>query len=1616
MGREKTKKPVKKIPLEGPAKAVVPERAGRPGKSDTALPGHKGLFHLLDEFPGFVYLQDPHHRIHYANRYFRENFGDGVGRFCHEIFRNSSEPCPECNPERARREQRTIEHEWTTPDGKVFQIYSYPFKDAKGLPFVLEMGMEITERKRAAERLHLFRTLLDRSNDAIFVLDAGTGAILDANEKASLSLGYGREELLRMKTGDIDPGMANPNHWEEGVRRMREAGHLRREARYRRKDGIIFPVEVNSSYAEHEKEHFVVSVVRDITERKEAERALIESEEKFRAFAAAATDAIIHLNSEGKIVYWNRSAEKMFGYGFEEVRNRDLHLVLAPKKYHGLYVDGFRNFRASGEGPLVGNTIEIQAMRKDGSEFAIEASISSIRINNEWHAVGIIRDISGRKAADKALREANQLMERVFSTMHMLIAYMDRDFNLIKVNRAYAEADQREPDFFRGKNHFDLYPNTENEAIFRKVVEAGEPYFAFEKPFEYAANPERGATYWDWSLVPIKEPDGSVTGLLLTLIEVTDRKRAEDALWESERKYRGIFDSTFQFTGLVTPEGNVVEINRAALDFAGVGPSDVVNRPFWETAWWQVSEEARERLKKAIIEAGEGKFVRYESEILGAGGRTATIDFSLKPMLDYSGKVSHLIPEGRDISERKEMEAELSRNAARAKALDEVSRAFAETGLEVQGIMETVVGFMAELIGDSALIRLLSEDGTVFREFVLKHKDPIAAGPFRDVLERPQSAREGLHGIVASSGKPLLIKDVSESGASSLIGPDFLPFINLLKVKSLAVVPLRYEGSVLGILCMSRHEPGPSYTEEDLLFLQEIADRAALAISNARLYQAVQDELGEKRRLEGLMKEREFISAVLNTMGHLVIVLDNEGRVVSFNKACEKLSGYKAEELKGKYFWDHLVPPGELAGIEAAFRRLAGGDYPLIFENNWKTRDGKLRMTSWSNTVLLDENGEVKFVIGTGLDITEKRLAEEEREHILNELVSYKEHLEELVKERTRDLADRINQIKCLYSVSDLLGREDISLEERFQHIAELLPAACRRPEMICARVNIAGAQFDSEEFCAGPASCGSDITVSGRKAGFIQLSYIQFSGGRAPEGELFTREERELLDAAAKRIGLTLERKYSEEALREREERLSLFRALIEQSNDAVFVTDPATGRFLDVNERACKDMGYSRQEMLALRVPDIVIAFSDPEVWDRQVDELRNKGYLIIEGRQKRKDGSTFPVEANVKHILHDQREYIVAVVRDITERKEAEEELARLVAAVESTAEGVVITDPEGAIMYVNPAFEQITGYSRADAAGKYFYTLDGQDPDAGTGGGPYQGIWKKLRAGKMWSGRLESIKKDGTPYQEEVTMAPVRSPSGEITNYVAVKRDITEKLRLESVAEAVNTMNNIGYIFSGIRHEIGNPVNSMKTALSVLRGKLDSASTDTVREYIDRAMAEVSRLEYLLKALKNFNMYETPDLKKIQIDPFIRIFMSLTAGDFEKKGIRLELDISPQVEYAYADPRALQQVLLNIMTNAGDALEGRPEPKIMITIMRMGNTVLIRVSDNGCGISEKQQKELFMPFYTTKAHGTGLGLMIARKMLSRMNGNLQISSELAVGTTVDIFLREEPGEDR
>lgn len=247
-----------------------------------------------------------------------------------------------------------------------------------------------------------------------------------------------------------------------------------------------------------------------------------------------------------------------------------------------------------------------------------------------------------------------------------------------------------------------------------------------------------------------------------------------------------------------------------------------------------------------------------------------------------------------------------------------------------------------------------------------------------------------------------------------------------------------------------------------------------------------------------------------------------------------------------------------------------------------------------------------------------------------------------------------------------------------------------------------------------------------------------------------------------------------------------------------------------------------------------------------------------------------------------------------------------------------------------------------------------------------------------------------------------------------NQMLVLRDDTERVRLESIAQAVNTMDNIGFIFSGIRHEVGNPLNTIKMTISVLQRNLETFSRATVDDYLQRTSQEIGRMEYLLKSLKNFSMYERVESQEHDLRQFLEHFRSLTSKDLEKKGIDLQFQL-PEPTLTRFDPRALHQAMINLLSNACDALTLQPHPSIRISATVIDHLAWIKIEDNGCGMNEEDQELLFQPFFTRKSHGNGLGLVITRKLLAKMNASMHLRSQEGVGTIVRVALPLAPAAE-
>jgi len=329
------------------------------------------------------------------------------------------------------------------------------------------------------------------------------------------------------------------------------------------------------------------------------------------------------------------------------------------------------------------------------------------------------------------LQSLNALLERIFSTTHILIAYMDTEFNFIRVNRAYAEADGHSTGFYVGKNHFALFPHPENESIFRQVVETGRSHTAHAKPFEYPGHPERGVTHWDWTLHPVIDVSGKVEGVVLVLVDVTERIRSQETLLESEENFRALAENAGDGIVILSSDASLSYANKRAGEMSGYSVAELQKMRLSELMPVDELSKVMDRLEKRI--SGEPAPRQYETAIIKKDGATLPVEIAGARTV-WHGEPADLVIV-RDTSERKASEAAL----IQSEKLALTGRLAASLAHEINNPLQTVIGCLG-LAAES-----LTEGGDARRYLQIGREElRRAAGivaQLRD-LQRPSEAEE----------------------------------------------------------------------------------------------------------------------------------------------------------------------------------------------------------------------------------------------------------------------------------------------------------------------------------------------------------------------------------------------------------------------------------------------------------------------------------------------------------------------------------------------------------------------------------------------------------------------------------------------------------------------------------------------------------------------------------------------------------------------------------------------------------------------------------------------------------------------------------------------------------
>ena len=497
------------------------------------------------------------------------------------------------------------------------------------------------------------------------------------------------------------------------------------------------------------------------------------------------------------------------------------------------------------------------------------------------------------------------------------------------------------------------------------------------------------------------------------------------------------------------------------------------------------------------------------------------------------------------------------------------------------------------------------------------------------------------------------------------------------------------------------------------------------------------------------------------------------------------------------------------------------------------------------------------------------------------------------------------------------------------------------------------------------------------------------------------------------------LEKENAGEALQDSEKR---YRRLFESAKDGILILDAVTGKVVDANPFLLQLLGYSHEALCGKHIWELGV-FKDIAASKDAFQALQDNEYIRYEDLPlETQEGQSIAVEFVSNVYLVDHSKVIQCNIRDITAQKRAKAERTRLMAAIEQVGEGIFVTDAQGTIQFVNPAFKRMTGYSGEEAVGQNLRILKSGEQDELL----YRNLWETVSGGTTWSGRMVNKRKDGTLYTEETTISPVRDALGQIVNYVAVGRDITEHLRLEGQFLQAQKMEAVGLLAGGVAHDYNNMLTVILGYAELALRKVDPDQPlhGDLEEIIKaaRRSTDITR-QLLIFARKQTIIPVALDLNQT-VESMLTMLRRLIGEDIDLVWLP-EKGLGP----VKMDPTQVDQILANLCVNARDAIAGIGKITIETGSSVFdeaycadhlgfvpGDYALLAVSDNGCGMDKKTIDQIFEPFFTSKevGQGTGLGLSMVYGIVKQNNGFLNVYSEPGCGSTFRVYLPREAAQ--
>lgn len=1328
----------------------------------------------------------------------------------------------------------------------------------------------------------------------------------------------------------------------------------------------------------------VRGVVRDITERKVAEEALKDSEERYRRLVELSPDAVV-LTLDAKIIYVNRAAQHLWGASCaDELIGRPLLDRVHPD-YRHLVSKRIRDIVKLGDpSPLS----EQKHLKLNGEVIDVEVAGMPFRFRGQPAVQAVIRDVTDRKRAREALKQTEARLRTVVGSASLVLFAIDQNGVFTLLEGEGLKALNLKPGELVGQSVYEVYPDSLDMQEHVRRGLSGE---------SLSAAVEVGGLIFDTRYSPLTDDEGKVVGMIGVATDVTENRKAESALRDNEERYRELFENANDLIYTHDLSGNFTSLNRSGERITGYSWAEAATMNIADV----VAPEDLDLARQAIATKANGKAATvYELDIIAKDGRRVRLEVSTR-VIQRGGKAVGVQGIGRDLTERK-----LSEDALRE------SQAFFNSFMD----NSPAIAFMKDQEGRYVYINKPFED--LFGQKLRL----LRGGTSFDWLPPDTAQKTHEHDLqVVLTGQP---QEIVETVPTQ----DGCPHHWLVfKFPITDAAGKRFVGGVgVDITERRRAEEALAHQAQREQMTHRISQAVRCSLDSSEIFQTAVRELGSYLNVDrcSLFMRDDRAKQAKNVaeyhadgvepaasdfdLADLTSVAESlqQNGVLVFNDA------RRDERIKDLY--ERILSRAGVRSIMYVAIRV-GDEVPAAFALS-TTRE----MRTWSES---DITLAMAIADQTGIAIRQSNLyqkaeATSMREALVNRLtiaIRASLSLPEVLSTATRELGRALSASRVhlhLYNPENPISP--------VEH--EFVAPGCTGVYQDASYADPVGRYLlgtlqplvidDALNHSEGPAELSAVIRAYAQKVNLrSQIDYPvivkgQFRGviciHQTDRKRHWTDDEVALVEAVAIRLAIGISQaELFEMVARGKQEWETTFDSM----TDGIFIFDRA-GELKRVN-RAGAAMEHSHPRALLGRSCCEVLRTGAEDQTCVVEKALEDKESVTIEITPA---GGDHQLLVSIEPVLDNNNKVmtVVCTARDLSELRKVEavarEHQSLLTHILESARESIYAVDSEGRFKWCNSATLIGIGYKREELIGRSLLDMV-YDWDRDL-------VSEKLKAamnGQAQTYQMRYFSPDGKLRYARVDNSPL-IVDGRTTGVLGIARDITEQKEERERAARADKLRALGQLASGVAHDFNNSLAAILGRAQLLRRQTNDdglvRNIDIIQTAAEDAAATVRRIQTFARKspAKEFEML---DVRSLLVDA-IEITRTRWENEARLRGLDYQVELDASVgHHTSGSASELREVFVNLIVNAVDAMPAGG--KISITCVREGDMLQLRFADTGTGMSDDVQQKIFEPFFTTKgAQGTGLGLSVSYSIIERHEGSIRVESALGCGTVFTLYL--------